>query len=133
MAKQRLEIEQDEDFVVLGISCHDKDYRLCWKLNKQCHLALARFEPGQTNPDVSSAYSYFKEDDRIDYNLIANRTDTGWLLPNHKTVDYFFTLCDPHEGPIDDLLHKIRSINNVLAVYEMDMVTESDLDKLILI
>jgi len=121
MTRYKLVLEPDDEFTVIGISCHERDYRLCWRLNKAFELDLARCEPDILNQDVGSAYSFFKEDDHISYHLIANRNDDGWLLPEHKQVDYFLTMDDPHQKPVVDMLKDIRGLNNVQAAYEMTL------------
>ena len=35
MAKQKLEMDSDPDITVIGISCHENDYRLCWSINRR--------------------------------------------------------------------------------------------------
>ena len=37
MAKTKLtlDIEYDYEFILIGISCHSRDYKLCWAINKQ--------------------------------------------------------------------------------------------------
>ena len=42
MAKYRLEEKPLRPHVVLGISCHVPDYRLCWSVNKGLGLELTR-------------------------------------------------------------------------------------------
>ena len=106
---------------MIGISCHERDYRLCWRLNKAFELDLERCESKELGPDVHSAYSFFKEDDQIIYNLIANRNEAGWLVPEHKQVDYFLTMEDPHQKPVVEMLSDIRGLNNVLAAYELSL------------
>jgi len=130
MTRYKLEIEQEEEFQIIAICCHEKDYRLCWKLNKACRLGLERVEPGELNPEVNSLYSYYADEDQTCYTLIANRNDDGWLMPEHKQVDYFFTLCDPQQKPIKEVVEKIRKIKNVLAVYEMEIEDHKSREKL---
>ena len=45
MKKHLLEIEYDYDFVLIGISSHEKDYRVCWALNNKLGLELVKTEP----------------------------------------------------------------------------------------
>ena len=42
--KYTLEEEYEYDFRLIGISCHEKDYRICWGLNNRLHLSLAKEE-----------------------------------------------------------------------------------------
>ena len=121
MGRYTLELENDDEFVVIGISCHEKDYRLCWRLNKEFKMGLERCELQEKNQEVLSAYSFFQEDDQIIYTLIQNRNEEGWLLPEHRQVDYFLTLDDPHHYPVNELLENLRGLNNILAAYELNL------------
>ena len=118
--------------MVIAISCHEKDYRLCWRLNKACGLELERCEPDPLNPDVTTAYCFYEEDEHVSYLLIANRNDKGWLMPKHKHVDYFFTLSDPHHKPLGEILSSIRGVTNVLAAFELGLEDPKERGKLIL-
>ena len=46
MARLKLELEPDPEVVVIGISCHEQDYRLCWALNRHLGLTLTRRRTG---------------------------------------------------------------------------------------
>lgn len=121
-----------DPMLIWGLICHDPDFRLCWKLNKSCRLSLARCEPEPGNPLVSSFYSFWRKDDQIVYNLIANKTDDGPLLPKYAHLDYFFTISAAHLDGHQLMLDTIRSVTNVLAVYELELEKASDQEKLIL-
>jgi len=132
MTRYKLEIEQDDELLIIAICCHEKDYRLCWKLNMACRLALERTEPGELNPEISSMYCYYANDDQTNYTLVANRNSEGWLMPKYKQVDYFFTLSDPQQRPVAEILKTIKNIKNVLAVYEIGSQDHKLRDKLMI-
>ena len=44
MAFHTLEIEDEYDFEIIGVSSHEKDYRLAWSLNKTLGWRLVRIE-----------------------------------------------------------------------------------------
>ena len=56
--------EQEDSFTLIGISCHQKDYRLCWELNKILELELQKEEdiPGPNEEISFSRYYYNNED-----------------------------------------------------------------------
>lgn len=126
MSRHKLILEPEDDLIVIGIACHERDYRLCWRLNKAFELGLECCGSDILNQEVVSAYSSYKEDDQISYNLIANRNEDGWLVPEHKQVDYFLTMDDPHQKPVVEMLNDIRGLNNVLAAYEMSLGDSMD-------
>jgi hypothetical protein len=65
MAKTVLKLTDDDefDFLLLGIVCQQKDYRLCHELNRQVHLNLKRmddFEIRNTKRMKNSVFSFFQ-------------------------------------------------------------------------
>ena len=44
--KHLLEEEYEYDFKLLGICCHEKDYRLCWAVNSTLDLNLSKSNKG---------------------------------------------------------------------------------------
>lgn len=42
MSKFQLQIDYDFDFRLIGISCHARDYRLCWALNNHLEIQLEK-------------------------------------------------------------------------------------------
>ena len=44
MSKFTLNIEEDYDFSLIGISCHAKDYKLCFEFNKLLEVDFIRTE-----------------------------------------------------------------------------------------
>lgn len=124
MSKIILSLEEDYDFALLGISCHTKDYRLCWELNKVLNFDLVRsvdLEINKTTIDKYSFYEYLDEDHYLDYYLISNRSDNGYLIPEHKKVDFFFMIKgNISDALIDDLLSNINAISLVLTTFKID-------------
>ena len=127
MAKQTLTIEYDYDFLLVGISCHEKYYRLCWALNLYLQLDLARTKDlviERKKPAPSSNYVLCFFDDAVHYRqyyLISNKSDDVCLLPEHKQVDFFLMV----KGSVLDkdkpaLIQAIRETQTVLTAFEID-------------
>jgi hypothetical protein len=125
MSKMLLAIEEDYDFTLVGISCHSKDYRLCWEINKALNTDLIRTEDleirkkGETN--MHSFYEYIDEDNYLEYYLISNRGNNGSLIPEQKSVDFFLmakgNISDSHT---EDVICKINSLSLVLTSFSID-------------
>jgi hypothetical protein len=124
MSKIILSIEEDYDFALLGISCHTKDYRLCWELNKVLNFDLVRaidLEINKTTIDKYSFYEYIDEEHYLEYYLISNRSVTGYLIPEQKKVDFFFMIKgNISDYLIDDILSKTNAISSVLTSFKID-------------
>lgn len=124
MSKIILSLEEDYDFALLGISCHTKDYRLCWELNKVLNFDLVRAADLEINKTIINKYSFYEfidEEHYLDYYLISNRSNTGYLIPEHKKVDFFFMIKgNISDFLIDDILSKVNAVSLVLTSFIID-------------
>ena len=124
--KYTLDEEYEYDFRLIGISCHEKDYRICWGLNNGLRLSLAKEEKGievlikKTNEFSKHAvYSYFQEDTENEFTLLNNRSKTGYLVPEQAHADYLFMIKESYDVNIIALISKIKSIPFVLTAFEV--------------
>lgn len=118
----RLEIEYDFDFLLLGISCHEKEYRLCWFLNRALDLQMSLQQPIEmTSKNSTSQHTLYthEEEEDVRYDLIANRAEGGFMCPEYKQVDYLLRLNS--DMPIDtsELLRTVRKIPIVITAFEI--------------
>ncbi len=123
MAKFVLDIEdvEDYDFGLIGISCHSKDYRISRELNKSLRTDFARTSDYKLDEQSFSFYQYFDEENHIDYYFIANRSKTGFLIPEQKTVDYFLIFKENYsEEQLKEFIWKINDISLVLTSFKID-------------
>jgi hypothetical protein len=120
LGKHTLEIEYDYDFVLIGISSHEKDYRICWAINNKLGLNLVKAEPleikDKKQDDLShfSLFSFELPDEFREYFVIANRSEKGLLIPEQKQVDYFFIMRGEEED--ESIMEKIRLIKEISLV-----------------
>jgi hypothetical protein len=125
MSKILLNIEEDYDFNLIGISCHTKDYRLCWEINKSLNSDLKRTEDleiskkGEVN--FFSFYEYIDEENYIEYYLISNLCSNGYLVPEQKKVDFFLLLKgNTSTNKAKDIIDRINSLSLVLTSFNID-------------
>jgi hypothetical protein len=107
-------------FTLFGISCHLKDYRLTFLLNKVLELEFTKME------DFNNySFYYCRDEDRFNtYYLLGNRGQEAILFPGLKQTDYILLV----EGPFkkvqkEKLLENIRGIQNVLTAFEIRFET----------
>jgi hypothetical protein len=107
-------------FTLFGISCHLKDYRLSFLLNKKLDLEFIKME------DFTGYSFYFcRDEDHFNaYYLLGNRGQDAILFPGLKQTDFILLV----EGPFkkiqkDRLLENIRGIQNVLTSFEIRFET----------
>lgn len=128
MSKTLLTLEDEYDFNLIGISCHTKDYRLCWELNNTLKIDLSRAEDLEITTKMKTTaypfYEYNDEDNYLDYFLISNKNDAAFLIPEQKMIDFFLmikgALTNHQEA---ELLEKINKLSLVLTSYKIDIST----------
>lgn len=127
MKKHLLEIEYDFDFVLIGISSHEKDYRICWALNNKLDIELTKtdaLEIKDKKQEEASSFSLFaceRPDEFMEYLVIANRSEKGLLIPEQKQMDYFFVIKGEIEDEtVQEMINKIKEINFVLTAMRID-------------
>lgn len=117
-----LEIEYDFDFLLLGISCHEKDYRLCWFLNRALDLQMSLQPPIQMSTKKgNSAHALYswEGEDAVFYSLIANRSEGGLICPEHPQVDYILKVTDEMIDDLNEQLKVVRKIPIVITAFEI--------------
>ena len=118
MKKQQLQFEIELDFALVGISCHLKDYRFVWMLNKVLKSSFIKTKPF-CESDSDRNFSQFEYPTELSTAYIfANRSPTGYLINKKPQVDFWLRL----EGPDNERLKKwtkeIQGIPQVLFAYE---------------
>ncbi len=125
MSKLVLTFEEDYEFSLIGISCHSKDYRLCWELNKQLSIDMVRTADLEiSKKDTVSSFSFYEfidETNYLEYYLISNRGNSGHIIPEQKSMDFFLmikgNISDNHTK---DCIAKINSLSLVLTSFNVD-------------
>ncbi len=116
-----LRIDYDFDFTLLGIISVLKDYRLCFYLNKSLIMNFIRSEDLQlTNENDEeiyfSTFYCFLEEGEIEFHLLANKGDGGFLIPEKKEVDYFLKINKLPTGEEQKIVLALRKIPAIQAV-----------------
>jgi|TARA_Y100000385_G_C12913315_1_gene559265 hypothetical protein len=118
MAKQLLRIDLDTSFHLYGISCHLKDYRFAWTINKSLSVDFKKSKPYIKTEELEfSQYDYQLDLDTI--YIFANKSYNGFLITKKKQVDYwilFHSTVD--ENVVNHFISSIRNTQFVLAVFE---------------
>jgi hypothetical protein len=126
MSKILLNLEEDYSFLLIGISCHTKDYRLCWELNKVLNFDLVRTNDLEISTkkkeiDSYSFYEFIDAENYLDYYLISNRGNNTYLIPEQKTVDFFLMINgNLSKQNLQILLNNINSLSLVLTSFTID-------------
>jgi len=125
MSKVLLNIEEDYDFILIGISCHTKDYRLCGGINKTLYIDLIRTRDLEISKkgkvSIYSFYEFLDNDNYLEYYLVSNLGSNGYLISEQKKVDFFLLVKGSTSiDLVEDIICKINSLSLVLTSFNID-------------
>ena len=129
----RLDCTYDYDFVVLAINSHSKAYKLCWSLNQAFGLNFETTDNHKINDELIFTRYKSENIDGSALNLFSNRSKKGYMIPSQKSVNYFLIITkDSWKAEKDEFLSKLRTINDILLVFELELDKEKDSDRFII-
>jgi hypothetical protein len=125
-AKYTLSLDTSFDFELIGISCHQTDYRVCWAINLNLGLQLKKSEEpfmvSGKKGGVNSSHSFYEwedEDNFAAFYLIKNRDNQKNLIPEHAQLDYFLVI-KGGDREIDDLVTQLKEIKGILTAVKIN-------------
>ena len=134
MKKQyKLECDYDYNIVVLAINSHSKAHKLCWALNKAFELNFEITHPHKINNNLDFTRYKSKNPDGVEFNLLLNRSKKGYIIPSKKSINYFLIIKkDAFSIKKDALLSKLRTIKDILLVFELEVDKEKNGERFII-
>jgi hypothetical protein len=141
MKKNKLEVEYDYDFMLLGLSCQAKEYRLAWNINMQLGISLTKVNDIhlEFKDDLTLYFSNLSfETENSCLKLIKNRAVESskmgnyFLLPELKELDYLVYL----QGEEDffssaNVFSNLRSLSIIQFITKVEVETLKSKDNLI--
>ncbi|MDT8413063.1 MAG: IPExxxVDY family protein [Vicingaceae bacterium] len=126
MSKLTFSLENEYDFELIGISCHSKDYRICWSLNNALKTNFKRiedYEIQKKNEIINFPFfEYIDEDNNIEYFVIANKSSEGYLVSEKQSIDYFLVLKGSvTDKLVENLAKKVKEIDVVIIAHRIDV------------
>ena len=125
MAFHTLEIEDEYDFEIIGVSSHEKDYRLAWSLNKSMGWRLVRIEDavaeGKRSTTHHARFRWTHPVDQTVFTLIDNKTPDGVFMPDMAQFDYILKIEQSGEVVSDAFYQRLRNADFVLAIHLQDV------------
>lgn len=126
MKKHKLYAEISYDFGLIGISSHEKPYKLAWAINEKLGFDFKLMkdleieEKGFEEKLSFARYNYI-DDNELEYNLLSNKSGNGFLIPDLNNFDFFMQLSGNTSGEIrDDLIKGLKSISIVNTAMKLD-------------
>jgi hypothetical protein len=128
MNKHLLLDDFDYDFFAIGITCHAKDYRLCWAVNKLLDINLEKdndIELTNKKGKISkhSSYYYMDESSEKEYRLISNKSQNNFLVKEQKQADFYLLLYENTTEAIKEIITQLKTINIILMSFEVNITT----------
>ena len=132
VTRVKLNIEQNNDYILLGLVSAEPDYKLSLTLNKKFRISLKNISPIKLPGDSGSelAFSRFSNNDDPEdfvFSLISNRTGKYFLINKLKNVDYLLQI-QVHEKKtnLNRITSSLREIDTITAVFNVDLKTIKD-------
>ena len=132
--KISLNINYFEDYQLLAIVGTLKDYTLAFFINKQLDLHLRKYDDlSISDGGESFSWFYYKQGTKyMSCFLIGNNHPKRKLIPALKNYDFFFLIKDATDKEqLQTMATGIRSIQNVVGVFEQNMSSINGMDVLI--
>ncbi len=106
--RNKLEVDIEFDFLLVGIYCHQMDYRLSWALNKHFRFEFKKKEDYRIklSKGIEQSFSHYAYSDEIKkrtYHILSNKSDKGLLAKEYPGIDYFMLI----EGYYDDIPQEV--------------------------
>ena len=123
-----------DDYTIIGIACHLKEYRIALIINRGLHYCLKKADDLiiYDNDESNRSYSLFNfqnNDDRRTYFLLSNHHPENKLIPSEKGLDYFLIINDVLSPALKNhITSRLQSAPNILAAYELMPARVKQLD-----
>ena len=124
MAKKihKLSLAGADEYAFIAIASHENDYRVSWALNQSLGIQLKRendlgLSEKKTGLEQHfSLFTVYDEQKDIAFRLISNLSENGYLIPEHKNIDFVLQL----KGELDDAY--VSGLANGIKAIEMVML-----------
>ena len=149
---QLVTFDLEDDYSLIGIHSTEEDYKLAYLLNKHLKTKLTRFTQNLDFKNSTAEFPLFEYKDEknfINYYLINNKHlqfvdnqnneglfggsyTVSYLIPEKNKIDFFLKIegCN-RQNFIDDLVEKLKKINQIITSYSLDPNTLKSKDHLI--
>lgn len=126
--KIKLSYPSDRSYYkLIGISCHLKDYRVIYNVNRTLKLHFRKQEdfsivPATNQPLCNYAlFHHYDYDRMIDYYFFANHHPDAKLLQEIRQADYFLMMAgDVYPNEISESIRKLLKLPEILAAFSID-------------
>jgi hypothetical protein len=132
VTRLKLNVEQNNDYILLGIVSSEPDYKLSLSLNKKFRISLKNILPlklpGDNKSELSfSRFSNNEDPSDLKFNLISNRSGKNFLLNKLKNIDYLLQIQTSENDVNFNFINlNLREIDTITAIFNIDTNTIKD-------
>ncbi len=137
MPTYKLDISDEFDFQLIGISSHEKDYRVAWAINLALGWNLERQEEVTTlsknkkSQSDHGVFSFEAEEDKTMFVLVENRSSTGLLLPSLQQFQYLLKVENLADERMQEIIVQLKKSPLILTAYEVPLNAAKEKQNLI--
>ena len=137
MKKLNLSVSGPLDCNGFAIVSPEKDYRLCFEINKTLGYTLEKSKILKINNlktnsiNDFSAFYYFDEDNKYSHYIIKNLQENTRLMPQVKEADYIYLISGKiKEKTLQEIKAAFAAINNIESIFVLknDYIKHINLD-----
>ncbi len=127
--KLKLSDQYSYDYLVYGISSYENDLKMLWNINATLGIKLKLDESIKKvfGDEVISFKRYTQEDENdgsLLFQLMVNKYGRQHLIKGYKNIDYMFMAMSgipETDNDGENLLYRLRTVNNLTAVYKLEL------------
>ncbi len=114
--------------MLIAITSAQKDYRICYLVNKYLGFGFVRMPDLEVNIYPNSAqavhfsiFEYYWEASETSFYFIANRGADGLLIPEMREADYFLMIKNYiDDTDLNDIINGLNKIPEIVAAIKID-------------
>jgi len=111
---QKISEDLNLQTLFIGIVAYEKIHKISWAINEKLNIKL------KINQDETSETFEYSED--ANYKLIANKVNTVFFIKEIKNIDFILKIIGYNLNTDKlEIIKKIKSINFVTGVFEIDI------------
>jgi hypothetical protein len=132
VTRVKLQIDQVNDFILLGLVSSEADYKLSLSLNKKFGISLKNISPVALNGENGTELIFSRFSDTSGspeklFNLVSNRSGKHFLIRKLRNVDYILHIHDSDDNNnLGRIISNLREITTITAVFNIDIDTIKD-------
>ena len=129
MGKQKkytLNIDDELEFEVFGLSTPFADYRIAWDLNDKLEFkfeksreSLSVFDRKTKQIKKFKQFSFIDEENLTQIHLLKNKQGNQIVTQEHSMMDFFLILRNNFTIETNKLLTQLRNTNGIVAAFKL--------------